>query len=61
MSVTASKKSAAMMASAGERRNVAQPSDVRCGADVDDVVGAWTGELADFDGRRRSYLLYGKS
>ncbi|MFD0580581.1 DUF1343 domain-containing protein [Dactylosporangium darangshiense] len=32
---------------------------IDAGADVDDVVGAWTGELADFDGRRGSYLLYG--
>jgi uncharacterized protein YbbC (DUF1343 family) len=32
---------------------------IDAGADVDDVVGAWTGELADFDGRRGSHLLYG--
>jgi uncharacterized protein YbbC (DUF1343 family) len=28
------------------------------GADVDEVVGAWEGEVADFDGRREPYLLY---
>jgi uncharacterized protein YbbC (DUF1343 family) len=31
---------------------------INAGADVDDVVGAWTDELADFDRRRRPYLLY---
>ncbi len=28
------------------------------GADVDEVVGAWEGEVADFDDRRERYLLY---
>jgi len=31
---------------------------INAGADVDEVVGAWTDELADFDRRRRPYLLY---
>jgi uncharacterized protein YbbC (DUF1343 family) len=31
---------------------------INAGADVDDVVGAWTDELADFDRRRQPYLLY---
>jgi uncharacterized protein YbbC (DUF1343 family) len=31
---------------------------INAGADVDDVVGAWTEELADFDRRRQPYLLY---
>jgi hypothetical protein len=28
------------------------------GADVDDVVGAWEDEVADFEDRRAPYLLY---
>jgi len=31
---------------------------IDAGADVDDVVGAWTDELAAFDRRRQPYLLY---
>jgi uncharacterized protein YbbC (DUF1343 family) len=31
---------------------------IDAGADVDEVVGAWTDELAEFDRRRRKYLLY---
>jgi uncharacterized protein YbbC (DUF1343 family) len=31
---------------------------VDAGATVDDVVGAWAGELADFRRRREAYLLY---
>jgi uncharacterized protein YbbC (DUF1343 family) len=31
---------------------------VDSGASADDVVGAWTTELAAFDARRRQYLLY---
>ncbi|HEY6740037.1 MAG TPA: DUF1343 domain-containing protein [Actinopolymorphaceae bacterium] len=31
---------------------------IDAGADVDDVVGAWKGEVADFDRRRRRYLIY---
>ncbi|GAA1371000.1 exo-beta-N-acetylmuramidase NamZ family protein [Catellatospora chokoriensis] len=31
---------------------------IDAGADVDDVVGAWSSELADFERRRRPYLLY---
>jgi hypothetical protein len=31
---------------------------IDAGADVDDVVGAWADELADFDRRRKPHLLY---
>ncbi|WP_144126952.1 exo-beta-N-acetylmuramidase NamZ family protein [Catellatospora sichuanensis] len=31
---------------------------IDAGADVDDVVGAWSQELAEFERRRRPYLLY---
>ncbi|GAA2394941.1 hypothetical protein Cme02nite_54990 [Catellatospora methionotrophica] len=31
---------------------------IDAGADVDDVVGAWSAELAAFERRRRPYLLY---
>jgi uncharacterized protein YbbC (DUF1343 family) len=31
---------------------------IDAGADVDEVVGAWSAELAEFDRRRRPYLLY---
>ncbi|MFC7246711.1 exo-beta-N-acetylmuramidase NamZ domain-containing protein [Catellatospora aurea] len=31
---------------------------IDAGADVDDVVGAWSAELAAFEQRRRPYLLY---
>ncbi|MEU8080011.1 DUF1343 domain-containing protein [Catellatospora citrea] len=31
---------------------------IDAGADVDDVVGSWSQELADFERRRRPYLLY---
>jgi len=31
---------------------------IDAGADVDDVVGAWSEEVAEFDERRRRYLLY---
>ncbi|MBN6035129.1 exo-beta-N-acetylmuramidase NamZ domain-containing protein [Amycolatopsis sp. 195334CR] len=31
---------------------------VDAGAGVDEIVGSWQGELADFDRRRRQYLLY---
>ncbi|WP_199853818.1 exo-beta-N-acetylmuramidase NamZ domain-containing protein [Plantactinospora sp. BB1] len=31
---------------------------IDAGADVSDVVGAWSAELAEFDRRRRPYLLY---
>jgi uncharacterized protein YbbC (DUF1343 family) len=31
---------------------------VDAGAGVDEVIGAWRNELADFDRRRRQYLLY---
>jgi uncharacterized protein YbbC (DUF1343 family) len=31
---------------------------IDAGSDVDDVVGAWADELADFDRRRQPYLLY---
>ncbi|MER6754795.1 DUF1343 domain-containing protein [Micromonospora echinofusca] len=31
---------------------------IDAGADVDDVVGAWAGELADFNRRREPHLLY---
>ncbi|ROT29525.1 exo-beta-N-acetylmuramidase NamZ domain-containing protein [Micromonospora sp. HM5-17] len=31
---------------------------IDAGADVDDVVGAWSAELAEFNRRRRRYLLY---
>jgi len=31
---------------------------IDAGADVDDIVGAWSEELAAFDRRRRPYLLY---
>lgn len=31
---------------------------IDAGADVDDVVGAWADELAEFERRRRPYLLY---
>ena len=31
---------------------------IDAGADVDEVVGAWEGEVADFDDRRERYLLY---
>jgi uncharacterized protein YbbC (DUF1343 family) len=33
---------------------------INAGADVDEVVGAWTDELAAFDRRRQPYLLYGE-
>lgn len=33
---------------------------IDAGADTDDVVGAWSGELAAFDRRRRPYLLYSR-
>lgn len=33
-------------------------TQIDAGADVDDVVGAWTDELAEFDRRRQPYLLY---
>lgn len=31
---------------------------IDAGATVDDVIGAWQQELAEFNARRRPYLLY---
>jgi uncharacterized protein YbbC (DUF1343 family) len=31
---------------------------INAGASTDEVVGAWTAELADFDRRRQQYLIY---
>jgi uncharacterized protein YbbC (DUF1343 family) len=33
---------------------------IDAGAATDEVVGAWSGELAEFDARRRRYLLYSR-